>query len=107
MYNWQNHEWPNFEYELSLQTQEKLYLYAKETSRLVGAMQQIAENAEDALLEILVLEGQKTSEIEGEIINAADIRSSLRKNTKDSNHTAAVTEIYMAGANSIWVCFST
>ena len=79
MYNWQNHEWPNFEYELSLQTQEKLYLYAKETSRLVGAMQQIAENAEDALLEILVLEGQKTSEIEGEIINAADIRSSLRQ----------------------------
>ncbi len=77
-YNWQCEWWPNFVYDLKPSTQEKLYLYAMETSHLVGSLKSISGDGEDALLEVMVIEAQKTSAIEGEVIKAVEIRSSLR-----------------------------
>lgn len=80
MYNWQNVNWPNFTYVLSAATQQQLYNYALETGKFIGLLNETEKSSQqEVILEIMVLEAQKTSEIEGEIIHAEDIRSSLRK----------------------------
>lgn len=79
-YNWQHSHWPNFEYDLS-GCQALLYEYAKETAFLSGALTQLSnDSVSDTLVEIMVTEALKTSEIEGEILNAEDVRSSIRRN---------------------------
>lgn len=80
MYNWQNSEWPNFSYVLSTQTQHQLYEYALENGKLTGLLENIdLQYQQEIILEMMVLEAQKTSEIEDEIIHAEEIRSSLRQ----------------------------
>lgn len=77
-YIWQHPEWPNFEYDLS-SVQETLYAYAKVAGEVSGGFQQIQEaDQQDALLDIIVAEALKTSEIEGEYYDQEDVRSSLR-----------------------------
>ncbi|WP_032112201.1 Fic family protein [Candidatus Paracaedibacter symbiosus] len=79
-YNWQNPEWPHFEYNLS-NVQTILYQYAQEVSLLAGAVSQLPDASfTDLLIDLMVLESTKTSEIEGEILQADDVRSSIRLN---------------------------
>lgn len=77
MYNWQNKNWPIFLYHLDSDTEEKLYHYGQESSRLMTLANNLS--TDEALLELIVIEAQKTSEIEGELIAIEDIRSSLKK----------------------------
>lgn len=77
MYNWQNQNWPEFFYKLNEETEKKLYLYGQESSRLTALAKNLS--TDEALLELMVIEAQKTSEIEGELIEIEDIRSSLKK----------------------------
>lgn len=77
-YIWQYPNWPSFEFDLN-SVQDTLYLYARISGEVVGGFQQIQENDQkDALLDIIVAEALKTSEIEGEYYDKKDIRSSLR-----------------------------
>ena len=77
-YIWQNPDWPNFTYSLN-EVQATLYLYAKAASELAGGFKQISkEDQTDALIDIIVAEAIKTSEIEGEHYTQDDVRSSLR-----------------------------
>ena len=77
MYNWQNENWPAFSYQLDEDTEKKLYHYGQESSRLSALAGNLS--TDEALLELMVIEAQKTSEIEGELIAIEDIRSSLKK----------------------------
>lgn len=79
MYNWQNESWPHFTYSLTTDIENKLYIYAQESSRLTSLVHNLDSGFDDALLELMVLEAQKTSEIEGELIKIEDIRSSLKQ----------------------------
>jgi Fic family protein len=77
-YIWQQPNWPHFEYDLS-HSQDVLYRYAKEASYLSGSLDQLPSNLQwDALIDLMVSEGIKTSEIEGEKLDQEDVRSSLR-----------------------------
>lgn len=77
-YNWQNPNWPNFHYDLT-SVQSILYQYARESSRLSGALQQIPEDhRQEALIELTISEAFNTSAIEGEFYSQLDIRSSIR-----------------------------
>lgn len=79
-YNWQHPQWPNFEYDLRT-CQAPLYAYIKETALLSGAIAQLTKDSvSDALVEIMVTEAIKTSEIEGEVLEVEDVRSSIRRN---------------------------
>ncbi len=78
-YNWQHPEWPNFKYDI-LKIQDVLYTYIKESSTLLGGLSQFSEEVQsDALVDLMVSEALKTSEIEGEKFNYNDVRSSLMK----------------------------
>ncbi len=77
-YIWQHKNWPHFEYDLS-HVQDVLYRYAMETSLLSGSVDQLPDDLQnDALLDLMISEAIKTSEIEGEHLNQEEVRSSIR-----------------------------
>lgn len=110
MYNWQNTNWPNFSYALSAHTQQQLYDYALEAGKFTGLLEETEKPyQQEIILEIMVLEAQKTSEIEGEIIHAEEIRSSLRHHLGiDAVKNLATTDKRALGiSNLLFECRNT
>lgn len=78
-YNWQLPDWPNFQYDLG-SFQDVLLAIAEKSGFLRGAQLNIDEyQSQEILIQALVEEAAKTSEIEGEYINRVDIHSSILK----------------------------
>lgn len=78
-YNWQHEDWPNFTYTISDDLQNLIYRYGLLASRLSGKLSQtINETKNDAVIDLMVSEAIKTSAIEGEHFDDADVRSSIR-----------------------------
>lgn len=77
-YNWQQPDWPNFHYDLT-NIHETLCSIAEKTGLIQGKMAHLAENLQmEAVINLMVEEAVKTSEIEGEFISRPDIRSSIK-----------------------------
>lgn len=87
-YNWQQPDWPHFRYDLTklkpilLKINEKMGFNRGQLTHLTETLQT------EALVDILLLEAVKTSEIEGEVLNRPDVRSSI-KNQLGLNKTSA------------------
>lgn len=80
VYNWQQINWTNFQYDESLF--EKLWIEFMLTSgESEGFMKSSPQGIkEESIVNLLVNEAIKTSEIEGEFISRIDLISSIRKN---------------------------
>lgn len=79
-YNWQHPLWPKFQYSLT-SIQNTLYNYAQESGLLSGAINQLPDcSITDTIIDLMVIEALKTSEIEGEILFEEDVRSSIKMN---------------------------
>lgn len=80
MYNWQHKNWPEFKFDSSSLYKElmKFMLKAGVLKGMISALP--ASISTETIIEIMVSEAIKTSEIEGEIINRTDVMSSIRKN---------------------------
>lgn len=77
-YIWQRSEWPNFIWDNDA-VDQNTYDYALEASGLVGEVKHLSEaDKTDALIDLMVSEAVKTSQIEGENFDRADVRSSIR-----------------------------
>lgn len=77
-YNWQQSDWPHFRYDLS-QIHEVLCAIAEKMGLINGKLDHMTENLQtEAILNLMVEEAVKTSEIEGEFISRPDIRSSIK-----------------------------
>lgn len=79
-YNWQQHDWPQFSYNLrdfgGLLEQLNILPY-----HLAGILRALPENvATETTVDFLVSEAIKTSEIEGEYLSREDVRSSICAN---------------------------
>lgn len=80
IYNWQLKDWPHFVYDLS-GFEDKLAEFIQRTGRLGGLAEGLTSgDQEDAIVEMMITEALKTSEIEGEYLNRRDVMSSIRKN---------------------------
>jgi Fic family protein len=80
MYNWQLPEWPNFVYEVQ-EIQPLILAFAQETGEVSGVIQGLSDDLKhETLLQLMLSEAVKTSEIEGEYISRGDIISSIRNN---------------------------
>lgn len=80
MYNWQQKDWPDFKYDLS-SVEDKLYEIAEKMGQVNGMLLALPENVQsEALIDIMVAEAIKTSEIEGEYLSRQDVMSSIRNN---------------------------
>jgi Fic family protein len=80
MYNWQFPSWPNFSYNThSLQALS--LKFAQELGEVSGLLYGRSKTLQDeTLMQFMLTEAIKTSEIEGEFISREDIMSSLRNN---------------------------
>jgi Fic family protein len=78
-YNWQQKDWPHFQYHIN-DIEPLLLAYLKNASKLEGALTSLNQTQrEESIIELLIAEAIKTSQIEGEFFSRADIASSIRK----------------------------
>lgn len=79
-YNWQQNNWPNFTYNESV-VETELYEIARRVGHVSGLLEGLPEDTQtETLIDIMVAEAIKTSEIEGEYISRKDVMSSIRNN---------------------------
>lgn len=79
-YNWQQNDWPFFRYSLE-EVEDDLLLFSEKVGRVSGILEALPENSRtEAIIDIILTEAIKTSEIEGEYPNRTDVLSSIRKN---------------------------
>ncbi len=80
IYNWQQADWPQFRFSLE-NVEDDLLRFAEKVGRVTGILEALpAETRMEALVDIILAEAIKTSEIEGEYPNRTDVLSSIRKN---------------------------
>lgn len=80
MYNWQHKEWPKFTYSVD-KLHETAILFAQEFGLVNGLVLGLNEELkQETVLEILISEAIKTSEIEGEYMSREDVMSSIKNN---------------------------
>lgn len=77
-YNWQLPEWPEFSYDLG-PCEKDLFAFAQRVGRVGGLLESLPEGTQtETIVEMMVSEAIKTSEIEGEILSREDVMSSIR-----------------------------
>ena len=106
-YNWQQKDWPNFQYKTDT-IEDLLFEFAKRTGRISGVLEGLSESEQaEAMINLMVSEAIKTSEIEGEYLSRKDVMSSIRRNlglnpelpiSKDKR-VEGVTELMLAIRN--------
>lgn len=79
-YNWQLPDWPNFTFSRGA-IESLLFNFAQKTGHLAGILEGLPPDSKsEAIIEIMVAEAIKTSEIEGEFLSRKDVMSSIRRN---------------------------
>ncbi len=79
-YNWQLPDWPEFVYKLD-EVQPIIVAFAEETGEVNGIISGLSQDLkQETLLELMLSEAVKTSEIEGEYVSREDVMSSIRNN---------------------------
>lgn len=78
-YNWQHNTWPTFEYNLST-LEEDLFAFADLSGRISGCLQGLEKGIQaETIVDMMIAEAIKSSEIEGQYISRPDVTSSIRK----------------------------
>lgn len=79
-YNWQQSDWPNFQYDLQA-IEDLLYVFENRTGRVSGLLDALSEEVQtETIVDMMVSEAIKTSEIEGEFLSRPDVMSSIKNN---------------------------
>ncbi len=77
-YNWQQSDWPDFHYDSSV-VEEDLLRFSDRAGQVTGLLRALPEPAQtETVLQFMVAEAMKTSEIEGEALSRPDVMSSIR-----------------------------
>ena len=80
IYNWQHNDWPDFKYDPT-DIEDNLYLFAEKVGKAKGLLSGLPEDVQkETVIDLMVLEAIKTSEIEGEDLDRIDVASSIKKN---------------------------
>jgi len=79
VYNWQQPDWPEFRYELdSLDT--LLFSIAEAFGQVSGMLNTMNDEAQkETIIQMMLAEAMKTSEIEGEYLSRQDVLSSIQQ----------------------------
>jgi len=102
-YNWQQNDWPNFTYSLS-GLEEELFSFAEKAGRLTGKWQALPEDTQqETLIQLMVAEAMKTSEIEGEYLSRKDVLSSVRQNLGLHTATELIKDRRAAGVADLMI----
>ena len=103
IYNWQQTDWPDFGYDLR-GLDEMLLQFAEETGRMSGMLNAMPDAMQtDALIDTMVAEAIKTSEIEGEHISREDVVSAIRNNLGINAVPDSIKDKKAGGAGKLMV----
>lgn len=85
-YIWKQKNWPRFTYSVD-RLQQISIAFAQESGLVNGLLMGLNEELkQEALLDLLISEALKTSEIEGEYMSREDVMSSIKKNLGLQEH---------------------
>ena len=102
-YNWQYSDWANFNYSDSV-LESLLVEFASEIGEIKGIIQSLSnENQQDTILQMMISEAVKTSEIEGEFFSRQDIMSSIKRHLDVSENLAYIRDKKALGVGSLMV----
>ncbi|HUB60812.1 MAG TPA: Fic family protein [Puia sp.] len=91
-YNWQQRDWPKFEYTTE-EVDSESFLFAEKLGKVTGILSALPESTQiETVLETMVSEAIKTSEIEGEYLSRKDVMSSIRNNLGLNTHLEKVRD---------------
>lgn len=102
-YNWQQPDWPDFTYDAS-QIEDLLIDFAQKLGRSSGLLEALPENRQqEAVIELMVAEAIKTSEIENEYLSRKDVMSSIRRNLGLTTNIDKANDLRAEGASELMV----
>lgn len=102
-YNWQLPDWPDFKYDLS-KVFSLLMQFSEEIGHAGGMLKTLPENLQlETLIDTLITEAIKTSEIEGEYLSRKDVASSIRNNLGLNAKPEPVKDKLAGGAGKLMV----
>ena len=79
-YNWQQKDWLNFQYKTDA-IEDLLFDFAQRTGRIGGVLEGLSETEQtETMINLMVSEAIKTSEIEGEYLSRNDVMSYIKRN---------------------------
>lgn len=100
-YNWQQKDWLQFRFSLE-EVEGELLIFAEKVGRISGILEGVPEETkQDAIVEIILAEAIKTSEIEGEYPSRKDVLSSIRKNLGLLYHSENIKDKSAAGLGEL------
>ena len=80
LYNWQQEDWLKFKFSLH-GVEDDLLIFSEKVGRVSGILEGLPEETQqEVIIDIILAEAIKTSEIEGEYPSRKDVLSSIRKN---------------------------
>ena len=102
-YSWQHPNWPDFRYTLE-GLEDILFDFAERTGRVSGLLAGLsADTQAEAIIDLMVTEAIKTSEIEGEYLSRQDVMSSIRNNLGLGQKSEPVYDMRAQGAAELMV----
>ena len=102
-YNWQFPNWAEFTYNDSV-IDSLTTIFALETGEIKGVIQSISSSVqEDTILQLMISEAIKSSEIEGEFFSRQDIMSSIKRHLGVSKNFAHVRDKKALGIGALMV----
>ncbi len=102
-YNWQQRDWPEFTFDLQ-EIDDTLFVFANETGHTSGMLNVMTEDMKmEAVIDMMVAEAIKTSEIEGEYFSRQDVMSSIRNNLGLNKKPDNVKDKKALGAGKLMV----
>ncbi|MDR4497277.1 MAG: Fic family protein [Candidatus Scalindua sp.] len=102
-YNWQQADWPEFTYDLT-EVEDFLFSFAERVGSVSGLLKGLPEETQtETMIDMMVSEAIKTSEIEGEYLSRQDVLSSIRKNLGFNQNVERVKDKKAEGAAELMI----
>lgn len=102
-YSWQQPDWPQFQYDLK-NIEDLLLSFAEKEGHVSGILKALPEDAQtEAIIDMMVAEAIKTSEIEGEYLSRHDVMSSIKNNLGLNQHPERITDKKAQGAAELMI----
>jgi Fic family protein len=103
-YIWQREKWPVFQYNLT-GIQDQILRFTEKTGRVDGLLAALPESIKtEAIIDLMVAEAVKSSEIEGEMLSRPDVMSSIKNNLGLNVQPKRVGDRRAEGIGELMVC---
>lgn len=103
-YIWQQDGWPEFKYDLG-GIEDQIVRFTEKTGRIDGLLSALPESLQtETVIELMVAEAVKSSEIEGEMLSGPDVMSSIKNNLGLNLKPRHVSDRRAEGIAELMVC---